>query len=199
MTFRLLHVCTGNVCRSPVAERLTRAGLDARSAEDAFVVGSAGTAAATGAPMHPSSQRALAAYGLDGSDFRSRRLTGYALDEADLVLCATREHLTAVVALSPTAAPRSFTLRELARAAALVSPAELPSAGPEARARALVTLAGRRRDEAAAADPYDDDLADPLGATAPASTAFAELVEHWLRRPLDLVAGPVHDAAPPLG
>ena len=37
MTFRLLHVCTGNICRSPMAERLTRAGLEARSAADAFV------------------------------------------------------------------------------------------------------------------------------------------------------------------
>ena len=43
MTFRLLHVCTGNICRSPMAERLTCAGLEARGAPAAFVVASAGT------------------------------------------------------------------------------------------------------------------------------------------------------------
>ena len=142
MTFRLLHVCTGNICRSPMAERLTRAGLAARGAADAFVVESAGTWGLSGAPMDPGSQRALAAYGLDGDDFRARQLVGYHVDEADLVLCATREHRSAAVTSAPDPAARTSTLR----------------------------------------------------APASAFTACAELVEHCLRRPLDLVAGPVAPA-----
>jgi protein-tyrosine phosphatase len=192
VTFRLLHVCTGNICRSPMAERLTRAGLEARSAADAFVVASAGTWGLSGAPMDPSSQRALASYGLDGSDFRARQLVGYHVDEADLVLCATREHRAAAVTLAPDAGARSFTLREFARLTALVRPDELPAGGPEQRARALVALAaGHRGSAPPPPDPREDDLADPYRAPASAFAACAELVEHCLRRPLDLVAGPV--------
>ena len=197
MTFRLLHVCTGNICRSPVAERLTRAGLTARAAADAFVVESAGTWGLSGAPMDPGSQRALAAYGLDGSDFRARRLSGYHLDEADLVLCATREHCSAAVSTAPDAAARTFTLREFARLTATVEPGDLPAGGPEERARALVALAAARRGPSRPADPRDDDLADPYRASASAFSACAELVEHCLRRPLDLVAGPLAGCAAP--
>ena len=191
MTFRLLHVCTGNICRSPMAERLTRAGLAARSAGDALVVESAGTWGLSGSPMDPAAQRTLAAYGLDGSDFRARQLVGYHVDEADLVLCATREHRSAAVSLAPDAAPRSFTLREFARLTAVVAPDELPADGPVERARALVALAAARRGEAPPPDPRDDDLADPYRAPASAFAACAELVDHCLRRPLDLIAGPV--------
>jgi protein-tyrosine phosphatase len=190
VTFRLLHVCTGNICRSPMAERLTVAGLAARSAADGFVVESAGTWGLSGSPMDPASQRALAAYDLDGSDFRARQLTGYHVDEADLVLCATREHRAAAVSLSPDAAARTFTLREFARSSATVAPGELPAGDAPTRARALVALAASRRGWAPPADPRDDDLADPYRAAASAFHACAELVEHCLRRPLDLVAGP---------
>ena len=189
--YRVMTVCTGNICRSPMAERLTRAGLAARAAADDFVVESAGTWGLSGSPMDPGSQRALAAYGVDGGDFRARQLVGYHVDEADLVLCATREHRSAAVTLAPDAAGRTFTLREFARLTAAVAPGDLPAGGPEARARALVALAAGRRGTAPPADPRDDDLADPYRGPASAFTSCAELVEHCLRRPLDLVAGPV--------
>jgi protein-tyrosine phosphatase len=82
--FTLLHVCTANICRSPMAERLTRAGLVERLGRDAdqFVVASAGTRGHAGAPMAPHAATTLASYGLDGGDFRGRAL------DADLVAAA---------------------------------------------------------------------------------------------------------------
>ena len=71
---RVLHVCTGNICRSPMAERLTRSGLEQRlgATADRFLVESAGTWGHSGSPMEPHAVSTLAAYGLDGVDFRAR-------------------------------------------------------------------------------------------------------------------------------
>src|SRR4051812_49795210 len=69
-TFRVLFVCTGNICRSPFAEILTRhllrGQLGGRDA-DAFDVSSAGVAAVVGSAMHPDSRAELAPWNLDGA------------------------------------------------------------------------------------------------------------------------------------
>ena len=74
--FRILHVCTGNVCRSPMAERLTRHGLAARLGGGAtgMVVESAGTWGHEGAPMEAHAAAVLAEYGADPSGFTGREL-----------------------------------------------------------------------------------------------------------------------------
>ena len=194
--FGVLHVCTGNICRSPMAERLTVAGLEARAGEQAarFDVASAGTWGLSGAPMDPSAAAVLASYGLDGSDFRARRLTAPHVDAADLVLCATREHRAAVLDLAPDAAGRTFTLRELARLTEGIDPGVLPDGDVVERAHVLVRAAAARRATALPDDPRDDDLADPYRAPATAFAFCAELVQHSLRGPLDLLAGPLRPA-----
>jgi len=55
VSFRVLHVCTGNICRSPMAEHLMRAGLQQRlgGGAAAFEVASAGTMGFAGEPMQP--------------------------------------------------------------------------------------------------------------------------------------------------
>src|SRR6185437_3085008 len=68
--FPLLFVCTGNICRSPFAEILTRHLLRGRlggRAAAAFDVSSAGVAAVVGSAMHPDSRAELAPWGLDGA------------------------------------------------------------------------------------------------------------------------------------
>ena len=189
--FRLLHVCTGNICRSPMAERLTRAGLDARLGADAerFLVESAGTWGHSGSPMEPHALSTLAAYGVDGRDFRARELVAEHVVAADLVLGATREHRAAAVVLHPRAASRTFTLREFARLAAAVDPAQLPVGDAVERARALVRAAAASRGMAPPNTPRDDDLDDPYQAPASAFAVCADLVASTLRGPLDLLAG----------
>ena len=191
--FRVLHVCTGNVCRSPIAEALMRSGLRSRLGEgaDRFVVESAGTWGHSGSPMEAHALSALAALGLDGQAFRARELVAEHVAQADLVLCATHEHREAVVVLQPGAGGRTFTLRELGRLSAAVDPASLPSGDPVARARALVAQAAAGRDATPATHPRDDDLADPYHAPPSASAACAALVRAALDGVLDLVAGAV--------
>jgi protein-tyrosine phosphatase len=117
--FRILIVCTGNVCRSVIAERLARRGLRARlgAADRDFRVASAGTASVDGGPVHPFTAAALAWLGADAAGHASRPLAAADIDAADLVLTAGVDHLNRVIALRPSASRRSFLLREFARIA----------------------------------------------------------------------------------
>lgn len=191
--FRILHVCTGNICRSPMAERLTRAGLEHRLGADAgrFVVESAGTWGHSGAPMEPYALTTLSAHGVDGADFRARELLAEHVAAADLVVAATREHRAAAVVLHPRAASRTFTLRELARLVAAVDPAQLTASDPVERARELVTAAAGKRGLVPPATPRDDDLADPYQGPESGFAVCGDLVRASLQRPLDLIAAAV--------
>src|SRR4051812_46893125 len=188
-TFRVLHVCTGNICRSPMAEHLMRDGLRKRLGDDAdrFVVESAGTWGHTGSPMEPYALTTLSSYDLDGSAFAARELVAEHVVAADLVLGATREHRAAAVVLHPRAAARTFTLREFARLTSVVDPATLPAGDPIERAQALVRAAASNRGLVPLERPRDDDLDDPYQAPMSAFTACGALVHGTLRGPLDLL------------
>ncbi|MHB8451676.1 MAG: arsenate reductase/protein-tyrosine-phosphatase family protein, partial [Mycobacteriales bacterium] len=141
----VLHVCTGNICRSPIAERLMRAALDALPGGAGVAVASSGTAALVGSAMSPEAAAVLAELGVDPVGFRARDLTADQVAAAALVLTATREHRARVVSLHPPAAVRAFTLREFARLTAGVRPAALPPGAPALRLPALVQAAHQRR------------------------------------------------------
>jgi protein-tyrosine phosphatase len=189
--FRLLFVCTGNICRSPMAERLVATALATRLGGDAarVVVGSAGTWGHEGSPMEPFALDTLVALGLDrqaAAAFRARELTAAMVEDADLVLVASREHRAAVVTLVPRAAGRTFTLREFGRLACDVDAAELPADIVE-RGQALVAAAAARRG-LVPVGPAGDDLSDPYGAPARAFEQCAADIVEVLRPPLDLWA-----------
>jgi protein-tyrosine phosphatase len=187
--FRVLHVCTGNICRSPMAEHLMREGLRQRLRDraDRFVVESAGTWGHTGSPMETYALSTLAAYDIDGAAFAARELVAEHVVAADLILGATREHRAAAVVLHPRAAARTFTLREFARLAGAVDPATLPDGDPVERARALVRAAAANRGLVSPDRPGDDDVDDPYQAPASAFATCGALVHATLQRPLDLL------------
>jgi protein-tyrosine phosphatase len=189
--FRVLHVCTGNICRSPLAEHLMRDGLRKRLGDDAerFVVESAGTWGHTGSPMETYALSTLASYDVDGSAFAARELVAEHVVAADLVLGATREHRAAAVVLHPRAAARTFTLREFARLATRVDAASLPADDPVGRARALVAAAAANRGLVPPQRPRDDDVDDPYQAPASAFATCGALVHATLQGPLDLLGG----------
>ncbi|MET9022911.1 hypothetical protein ABZV93_23305 [Actinopolymorpha sp. NPDC004070] len=174
-TFAILYVCTGNMCRSPMAERMTRAALAARLGPDAdrFTVYSAGTGTMDGRQMTTEAAAQVKAYAADPTGFVSAELTESHVGGADLVLAATRAHRSDVVTLDPGALRRTFTITEFARLAAaltdhaadrttVAAPPELP-AEPVERARALVAAAARARGTVRPARLDDDDIPDPIG------------------------------------
>jgi low molecular weight protein-tyrosine phosphatase len=153
---RVLVVCTGNVCRSPAAELLLRAGLPDGAG---IAVHSAGVAARVGEPVAEPTARLLRARGVDPEGFAARQLTPVLLREADLVLTMTAEQRTGVVRRVPAVLRRTFTLREFADLATLAGPGAGPGRAAE-RLADLVRAAPRGR-SARAAGPEHDDVADP--------------------------------------
>lgn len=188
MTFHVLHVCTGNICRSPMAEQLMRAGLEQRlgAGSQAFVIESAGTWGHAGSPMEPFALSTLETYGVDGSIFQARELVAEQVAAADLILGATREHRAAAVLLQPRAAKRTFTLREFDRLLTGADPQALPTGDLVERARAVVVAAAAQRGMIRADLPKDDDLVDPYQAPESAFAACGVLIHASLQRMLEL-------------
>lgn len=90
----ILFVCTGNTCRSPLAEALARREAELRNMD--VTVSSAGTFAIDGAPASPHSLRAAARRGADLSGHQSRALHPDSLVGVDLVLAMSPRHLLAL-------------------------------------------------------------------------------------------------------
>jgi protein-tyrosine phosphatase len=179
--FRLLFVCTGNVCRSPFAEILTRHLLSRRLGDPAatrFPVSSAGVRAVAGAPMHAHSRDQLAHWGLDGAAadrFVARQLTPTLIGAADLVLGASPRHRSAAVQLDPGALATAFSVREFARLIGAVELGGLP-ADPVARARALVEEARQVRGLVPLFEPDGDRVPDPIAGPSAAHREAARLL-----------------------
>lgn len=158
--FSILFVCTGNICRSAMAERLLVSRLDAVG-RASVVVASAGTRAVVGRPMSSQTRPRLRALGADPDGFVATQLTEGRIAAADLILGMAAEHTTRILALDPGAFPRTFLLAEFARAIETLG--DGPEPGDPGRWRGLADRAveARRRGMVPARD--DDDIADPYG------------------------------------
>ncbi|HEY2328843.1 MAG TPA: ribose 5-phosphate isomerase B, partial [Verrucomicrobiae bacterium] len=105
----ILFLCTGNVCRSPMAEGLFRHAVKNRGE---FRILSAGLGALDGQPPTAHSAEAMKEIGIDISQQRSRALTAELVRSADLILGMTHSHTDTVALLYPAAAEKTFLLRE---------------------------------------------------------------------------------------
>lgn len=170
-TFRILYVSTGNVCRSPITERLTRHALADRLGgphTGGLIVESAGTWGHEGAPMEPHAATVLTDFGADPTGFHGRELLDEHVIRADLVLTATRDHRAQVISMGHSAGLRTFTLKEFTRLVRAIDTATLPDPDPPGcvvgRARALVRAAAALRGWLIAPSPDADEVYDPYGA-----------------------------------
>jgi protein-tyrosine-phosphatase len=127
-TKRILLVCTGNICRSPLAAALLERALAERSITG-ISVSSAGTGAWDGAPVSEGAYLVALERGLDLSSHRARLLTRELVEGADLILTMARHHRARVDEL-----------------------------GGEGRVSVLGEYAGREGDGAEVSDPFGGDL-----------------------------------------
>src|ERR1700689_2264613 len=105
----VLFVCTGNICRSPMAEGLFRHATRGRADCRAL---SAGVGALEGQPPSAHAVSALKELGIDISALRSHMLSSHLVDEADYIFGMTHSHVDSVNLLFPQAAEKTFLLRE---------------------------------------------------------------------------------------
>lgn len=117
LKWTVLFVCSGNTCRSPMAEAWARHEVASHrgiSIDDLDTAGirviSAGASAAPGFPASREAVQVLHAHGIDLSKHRSRMLTVEMVHEADVIYCMTRAHQQAVTNLIPAAAAKTHLL-----------------------------------------------------------------------------------------
>lgn len=164
-TFEILTVCSGNICRSPLAEQLLRVGL---ADVPGLTIASAGTVAMPDDVMPDPAQALSWRLGGDPTGHAARRLAEEQISGAGLVLAMAREHRSAIVRLVPRATRFAFTVREFARLAASVSDDDLEEVaalpGDHVAGRltaAIAVVASLRGTVEHPAHPDDDDVVDP--------------------------------------
>lgn len=184
----ILVVCTGNVCRSPLAEGFLRHALAERLRGEVPEVSSAGTVGWDGSGAMPESVRAGAERGLDVSSHVARRLTAEDLERTDLMVGMAREHREAAAELHRGAASRSFTLKELVRLLDEL-PADLDPASPDIVGR--VGAAAELRRNGFSGNEWDEDVVDPLGMPLSSYRAVAWELQEWTQRLADGLVGTV--------
>lgn len=183
--FTILHVCVGNICRSPMAERLLVKALRERvgdRVDELYRSHGAGTGTwHVGEAMNPPAAAEVRRRGADSSGFVARHLTADLIDESDLILCATAEQVSRVVSLRPGARSRTFVLGEFGRLLSLLSPDAIPPSAPQdpatahAHGAALVAAVDALR--AGAPARASDDLDDPWGMGSRVFARVADEIE----------------------
>jgi protein-tyrosine-phosphatase len=187
----ILVLCTGNVCRSPIAEGMLRDLLEERFEGAAPTVASAGTAGWEGSGADPGSIAAAAEVGVDISGHRARRVDPDEVRQATVVLAMAAEHRDELTRLLPEAVGRTFTLKELVR---LLE--SLPQGGPggdpdDVLARRVDEADELRRDLRRPVSARDDDVVDPLGRRMSVFRGVAADLREWCGRLVVGLFGPV--------
>ena len=186
---RILFLCTGNLCRSPLAERLAlswvRDSLRDSPEYAAVEISSAGLEAPIDRPMDARSAEALIHLGGNPQGFRSRIFERWMAEDADLVLTMSRHQRRKVLEKSPKGLRRTFTLLEAAGLLGHANVTGLNLLPLDQRAREL----GLRLDAARRLRPTEktDDVLDPIGRSAAVHREVAETIAGALRPLADVL------------
>lgn len=189
MALQILTVCTGNICRSPVAAQLLN-----RAFPGAVRASSAGLGAVVGSDIDPVMRAVALESGISLDRHVARSVNEQELLAADLVLTMTIDQRGGVLEVTPRVLRQSFTLKEFTRLASeLVGSGRFswrPGESVEDGFRRLVPLAARYR--GVHGKGTDDDIADPFREPEEAyRQAFEQIHDavHQLSRSLDVGSG----------
>ena len=191
---RVLFVCTGNICRSPLAEAFL-ADRARHLPEGLLEARSAGTWGREGHPAMPETVSVGVEHGLDVGLHEASPLTAEGIQWHDLLIGMTREHVTEMAHMVPGSASRAFTLKELGY---LLSSVEEPPAKPDEKtARTRIAAADELR--RSRGGPSDADIADPIGLGTDVYRAIADEIERAVDEVVEGLFGARVGAAPDEG
>ena len=177
--FEILFICTGNQCRSPMAEVITRTFTEGMPVN----VSSAGTDVGNSAPSPKKTLKAASMLGYDLGEHRSQPLADAALDSADLVIGFEIAHVAAAVIERGTDRAKTWLLPQL------VSTLEGGPAAPSSDSEDLVRgararLAAADKQRSSASPMLGDQLSDPIGRSAKVHQATARTIDDLCQRML---------------
>jgi protein-tyrosine phosphatase len=159
--FRILMLCTGNICRSPLAEHILAVQAERLSLH--IEVSSAGTHAMVGGSVPQEIQEVFGRLEAGVMQHNPRQLTAEIALSSDVILTATREHRKFVVSLAPRTASNAFTMSQFARLLrGYTQILETGDVKPALSLRHLIRELADIRGLVLPPDlPEDDDIADP--------------------------------------
>lgn len=161
--FTVLFVCTGNICRSAIAEHVLREMLPTGEVS----VMSSGTRSMVGRPMTQEAVRVALHGGARSTSHSARDLSEAQITASDLILTATRAHRSLVVSMVPRASRITFTLNEFARLLDFGVTSELPPlpqiVGADAFREYVGAISRLRGLMPPPMPAEDDDIEDPYG------------------------------------
>ncbi|MBN1288813.1 MAG: hypothetical protein JXA49_04160 [Actinobacteria bacterium] len=168
---RILFVCTGNICRSPMAEGISRLKIESveESIRPAILFESAGISAMDGDPATPQAVSTLEELGIDISDHSSRELTHKILNMQDAVFVMEQSQLDRTQAMLDTINLKipAFLLLQLAEASRVITSKKggvTITFDADDRLEQLSSVARViNRNNAWELDPWDYEVRDPLG------------------------------------
>ena len=176
----VLLVCTGNQCRSPMAEAILSGLLAERGSN--LLVRSAGLVS-EGARCPPEVLDVMAPLGYDLTDHRSRVVNSSDLAEAGLIIGMTRQHSIDLSLMAPAARLRTFTLWEVVRLGG-----SFGSRSPGESLSEWALRVGSDRSRSSALNlPLAEDISDPIGKPLRAYTETRDVLLQLARRLLDLL------------
>ncbi|CAN7469718.1 low molecular weight phosphatase family protein [Terrabacter sp. LjRoot27] len=171
----ILFVCTGNICRSPYAERRLRQLLP----DTGVPISSAGTGAMVGSGIESETSEQLRRLGADVTGFAARAATAQMLDGSELVLTMTRAQRGEVARLHPAAMRRIFALGDFADLCRS-SQTWRPIVPTHPWLPQVVTEAAAARGTVAPQEAVDVDVVDPYGRSSKTHTEAFDRIEDFL-------------------
>lgn len=155
---KVLFVCTGNVCRSPMGELLLPKYMPDLESD------SAGTRGLDSHAIASSSAKIMTAHGIDPSAFRSKRITPQLVNSSDLILCFEHEQRNEISVIAPVTARRTFLLNDFANMCAYCKEqGYMEGATREERLASVIDNASMIRPMI----PDTDNIEDPMGKDFP--------------------------------
>lgn len=184
----ILLVCTGNICRTPMAEGFLREHLRHRFPGRSIDVSSAGVIARDGHPATDEAVQAALEREVDIKSHRARRLLAGQIEGADLVLGMAEEHAEEIVRLVPSAVSKTFTLKELIALLGDLPPVEGSEVLDEGALAERVRQADELRRHRGRLS-MDMDVSDPLGMSVDTYRATAWELDTLIGNLVDGLAG----------
>ncbi|MEG2348717.1 MAG: low molecular weight protein arginine phosphatase [Clostridia bacterium] len=111
---KIMFVCTGNICRSPMAQYYMQKKIKDLKKENDFLISSCGTFAISGQAATSNAIIAMKQYNIDISKHRATNIHEIDIENYDLILCLTQEHKKNVAEIFPKVTDKLFTLKEYA-------------------------------------------------------------------------------------